>query len=251
MPQGIYKAVSAMITEQRQVDTIARNIANSETPGYRKSMINRSFADVYQEMASNGQSGRPSEPSSYHIFSSGMINETGNPYNVALSNTGTETPFFLVEHNGKEMLTRAGNFQTDNDGRLTTTDGWPVQGQGGDILIPPEAGSVDIDEGGRLYTMVSTDDGVQRNFIDQLRVVTVDDTSKLQAESGQFFSTTDDIRDTKQFNSKQGFIESSNVNPMLEIAEMVASQQRHDSAQRALSEQLKSEARYSDVLGGA
>lgn len=253
MPKGVYAAASAMWVEARALDVAARNLAHGSTSGYRREiMLRGSFAE---ELAKNGRNGPISGDGgsgvltrgSYFSQAEGMREATGAPLDLALSGDA----FYQVQDpQGRMLLTRAANFRTDQQGRLVTPDGWLVQGQGGAITIPAEAERIVVDRAGRI-SIETTQNGVrQETVVDQLRVSTVADPRRLAAVNGQCFDPAgQELRDATAYDVHQGTLEKSNVEPILELAEMISIQRRYDAAQKALREQTASTG-LSDVLRG-
>lgn len=255
MPKGVYIAASAMYVEATALDIAARNLAHTQTTGYRReSFLRTGFANELakqgriEDLSGDGGGGMLAA-GSYFVQAPGSIENTGAPLDLAIEGDG----YFRVQDNqGRTLLTRAGHFLTDSQGRLTTPEGWQVEGQGGQITIPPNAEKIAIDQNGRV-SVFTTNNGVRRDtVIDQLRLVTVDDPRKLQqAANGTYF----DPGTLKQVDARgtiqQGFLEKSNVEPIQELAEMVAIQRRYDAAQKAMREMNNAGSGFSDVLRGA
>lgn len=250
MPSGIYAAASAMVSDTRAVEVVAENLANVNTTGFRRSLpMREDFAQVLQRQSlPPGQEAYGvSTARSHVVHEAGMLHETGAPFDMGLSGPG----FFLVEDDqGRQLLTRAGNFAQDDQGRVVTDLGHPVQGQGGAITIPSDTAQVRIDQDGRI--MARRPDGSEA-FIDQVRVVNVDpaDLSRLQVLNGTTFLVGNvPFSDASSTKIRQGFIEGANVEPVNELVRMIAIQRRYDAAARAMGEQLKSRDQYSDLLRG-
>src|SRR5271170_2083890 len=153
MPKGIYAAASAMVVETRNQEAVAHNLANLQTAGYRnETALRTSFAQL---MAARGTGGDLSteggagvlNAGSYYSFTQGTLETTGAPLDLALTGDG----FYRVRTDqGRELLTRAAHFSTDPQGRLVTPEGWTVEGQGGVITIPPDAGHVMVGKTGTI-----------------------------------------------------------------------------------------------------
>jgi len=253
MPKGIYAAASAMVTETRMLESTARNIAHAQTPGYRREgAIRVGFAEI---LAGEGRDGGIKRDGGagvttrgrYTEFTYGLRDPTGGTYDLALHGEG----FFTVrDAQGKNWLTRNGNFQLDLQGRLITREGHLVQGQGGPIAIPEDVDRVVIEESGLVTTERNAAEGLIRTTIDQLRITTVADLHALPPSNGIYFDPADQtLVDTKAV-LHQGQLERGNVNPVDELVHMVTLQRRYDSAQKALTEQSRTGEGYSDILRG-
>jgi flagellar basal-body rod protein FlgF len=252
MPKGIYAAASAMVAETRLLDATARNIAHAQTPGYRREgHLRTGFAEV---LSNEGRTGGPKgdggvgvlPDGSYFTFTDGMRDPTGNTFDVALHGDG----FFAVQDTqGKTWLTRGGNFNLDQQGRLTTREGQLVLGQGGAITIPEDAQNVVIDESGLVTVENRTPDGVTRTTLDQLRLATVAQ-PRAMTSNGVYFDPAGQTLQDAKVSVHQGHLERGNINPIDELVQMVALQRRYDAAQKSLTEQSRTGDGYSDILRG-
>jgi flagellar basal-body rod protein FlgF len=255
MPKGIYAAASAMVVETRAQEINARNLANQQTAGYREESVRRnSFADVLRQQGRHediaGDGGAGILPAgSYFSFQEGQLEPTAAPYDLALRGEG----FYRVrDDQGRTLLTRAGHFTPDAQGRLVTPQGWPVEGQGGAITIPADARRVIVDAGGRV-TAETIQNGVpQQTVIDQVRVVTVADTRRLVPLNGQYFDPGEQaMADAPNAQIAQGHLEKANFEPLKQMVEMIAVQRRYDASQRALKEQANVGGSLSELLRGS
>ena len=160
MIRALYSAASGMNAQQLNVDTIANNLANANTVGFKQRRTQ--FQDLlYQNMVQPGaaagsqttvptglQLGLGTRPSSNEIiFTQGAFQETDNPLDLVIQGRG----FFQVRMpSGETAYTRSGNFHLDQNGNVVTSDGNPIEPQ---ITIPPQAQSVTIASDGTVsYT---------------------------------------------------------------------------------------------------
>jgi flagellar basal body rod protein FlgG len=249
VPKGVYAAASAMFVESRALDAVARNVANVQTPGYRReTALRTSFAEVMQGRGGPGHDGGVGvlRHGAIHDFGQGRLEPTQSPYDVALEGRG----FLRVrDDQGRILLTRAGHFTADAQGRLVTADGWQLQGQGGPVLIPPEAEQVQIAEDGRVLAVQRTAEGVVQQVVDQLRVVEVDAPQRITALSGQYFDPGDQPqRDAAGTRVRQGWLEQSNTDAVGELVDMIALQRRYEAAGKALRAQVDAGQGFSEIL---
>ena len=257
MPKGVYAAASAMVTETRALESVAKNLAHVQTPGYRKeTALREGFAQVLAGKGRSGNIGRDGgagvvSNGTYHSFSQGSFEQTHSALDVGLSGEG----FYRVrDPQGGLALTRAAHFTTDADGRLVTDDGWAVEGQAGPVLIPPEANRVIVDESGRIYAETRDEKGTPvETFVDQLRVVTVPQPSSMRARNGTYFDPGDQTQTdatNAQYGVRQGWLEKANVDPVQELVAMITIQRRFDAAQKAMRQQDEAGRGFSDLLRG-
>jgi flagellar basal-body rod protein FlgG len=252
MPKGIYAAASAMYTERRSLDAIAQNLANAQSAGYRRAEVLRSsFAQTLATEGRNGDIANDGgagvhEAGIWRDFSQGESRDTQRQLDVALSGDG----FFLVEtEKGEQLLTRSGHMNVDDQNRLVGNHGWPMLGQGGAIQLPQDAIGFEIDEAGRIFAQIQGDNGVQNQFLDQLRIVGVENTEGLQPRNGQYFVADDQVlSDNESTRVLQGRLENANVDPVTELVKMITLQRHYDAAQKALTRQSRVGEGYSEII---
>lgn len=144
MLRGIYTSASGMIAQGRRVDIISNNIANVSTTGFKRSEpAVEGFYQVFAREIMRSPIIRGSElipgggsalAATVEDFSPGPIIESGNPLDVAIEGPG----FFVVRTPLGDRYTRAGNFSINSEGHLVTSDGYPVLGRQGPVLIQGE-----------------------------------------------------------------------------------------------------------------
>ncbi len=245
MPKGVYAAASAMLVETRALEAAARNLAHLQTPGYRQEVaLRRSFDqllraqgrdDSTRDTIQRDRGAGVAEHDRYFVHSDGLRDPTGNPFDLALSGAG----FFLVrDGQGQELLTRAGHFVPDAQGRLTSPEGFQLQGQGGPIAIPPEAERILIARDGTVSAISTVAGQTVQAVIDQVRLVEVAEPSRLAARNGQYFDPAGQaLADAGATVLHQGMLERANVSGVQQLVEMIALQRRHDAAQKSLTTQ--------------
>ena len=219
MYKGIYIALSGAVLKRRNLDIFAQNIANANTTGYKKERI--SFKD-YVVPADNkndlNDDGRVMADLSRSIidFSSGALSQTGNPLDVALHGKG----LFALE-DGK--FTRNGSFMMSSEGYLTTESGLKVLGEGGPVQL----------QGNRIDILPSGDIIVDDVIADRLKIVDFPDKGVLKKLSEGTF-TTEETGESVNAQVSQGFLETSNVNIIQEMVQMLASNREFESYQKMI-----------------
>jgi len=219
MYKGIYIALSGAVLKQKHMDLFAQNIANVNTNGYKKERI--SFRD-YLIPADNAsgvvEDGRTMTQLSEQVtdFSNGPILSTSNPLDLALSGDG----FFALENN---RYTRNGNFKISNDGYLATQGNIKILGDGGPISI--EGNRIEISSSGEVFA-----DDIS---VGNIKVVDFEDRSKLKKmDEGLFYS--EESGQELDANISQGYLESSNVEVIREMVQMVTSMREFESYQKMI-----------------
>ena len=240
-------AASGMKAQQMQVDTIANNIANVNTAGFKKSRL--AFKSLlYQTVrepgatSANGQQdatglqiGSGTEiSSSQKIFAQGNLEQTGGQLDLAIEGEGF---FAVTTGSGERFLTRNGNFRLDATGRVVTPEGYPLEPN---ITLPQDITGFSISRDGTLTTYESENDlGRQSGTIELLRVA---NPSGLKAQGGNYFTETQSsgVPQTVQAGENgageiiQGALERSNVETVNELVGLIVAQRNYEVNSRAI-----------------
>ncbi|MCX8043197.1 MAG: flagellar basal-body rod protein FlgF [Desulfobacterota bacterium] len=239
MQSGIYIAVSGAKLQELRLDITANNLANVNTSGYKADKVVASPFETELGMLINESETLPApltgEPvSPYDIayaqtmkvgtsFSQGNMQVTGNPLNAALEGPG----FFAVDTPNGIRYTRQGNFALDQDGRLITSDGFPVRGKG---LSGLSAGDITIDINGNVM--------IDNQPQGSLEIVEFDDPAKLKKEGHNLFVAPPDAAPrTKagQTTVHQGTLEMSNVTIVTEMVTMIELNRMYQAYQKMIT----------------
>ena len=235
MADGIYTTLGRQAGLLREMDVIAQNVANADTTGYRAEGL------VFAEHVV-GTRGGPSISFAHATgretrFVQGGMERTGGTFDLAIQGEG----YFLVDVGGEAHLTRAGAFVAGADGGLQTLEGHPVLDEGGaPLAVPPGAASVHVAPDGTISA-----DGVP---VARLAVVAPDDPRAMTRRAGTLFAA-DGYAPVEAPAVAQGFLEASNVDPVIEIARMVAVQNAYQMGQGFMDredERLRSMLRLMD-----
>jgi flagellar basal-body rod protein FlgF len=198
MDIGTYVATSSGLLQMKKLEVQNNNLANINTVGFKgqyvvaetqsfdktmASTIDEDSVDDISEQARNDQKRMPNVVGvkTQIDFSQGAIQRTGNPLDAALRNP---KDFFVISTPQGDQYTRAGNFTLSATGELVTMDGYRVQGEGG--AIAAAAPGVEIFANGAVRSGPNAAGGVP-NIVGRLKVVRIEDTSKLQAAGGTRF----------------------------------------------------------------
>jgi len=210
MISGIYNLIDGSITQQLRFETIANNMANSNTNGFKKDII--SFSEALETQSNSGTD-----------FSQGPLRFTGNDLDVALSSEG----FFKIETPNGIRYTRDGAFSVNAEGFLVTGNGDTVLGQNGPISV--EGGEVSIGRDGQVV--------VNNESVDKILVVDFDEPQLLRKEGWSCYSYQGEnsgISTVSDAEIQHKYLESSNVNPMQETIEMIETYRAFESVQKAI-----------------
>ena len=211
MISGIYNLIDGSMTQQLRFETIANNMANSNTNGFKKDVISFYEALGMQQSFSNTD------------FSQGPLRYTGNELDVALSSKG----FFKIETPNGSKYTRDGAFSINAQGVLVTGSGDTVLGQNGPITV----------EGGQVYIGRDGQVVVNNESVDKILVVDFDEPQLLRKEGGSYYSYQGEskgISTASDAEIQHKYLESSNVNPTQETIEMIETYRAFESVEKAV-----------------
>ena len=235
--RSLWTATTGMSAQNLNLDVIANNLANVSTTGFKRSRAD--FQDLlYQIMKVPGsptsddtksptgiQVGLGVKPGAVtKIFTQGDLIQTDNELDVAIEGAG----FFQVDlPNGNTAYTRAGNFKLDGDGRMVTSDGYPLQPE---IVIPEDANEITISETGVVSAILAED--TEATELGNIDLATFVNEAGLVAIGRNLFRETDSsgVANVGTPGSDgyglllQGFYENSNVNLVQEMAYMITTQ---------------------------
>ncbi|MGE0409184.1 MAG: flagellar basal-body rod protein FlgG [Amphiplicatus sp.] len=241
-------AATGMLAQQRNVEVISNNIANLNTVGYKRQRAE--FQDLlYQTLERAGaissatgtvtpngvQIGAGVKTGSvYRIAEQGNVTATGNDYDLAISGRGL---FRVLLPDGTEAYTRAGNFAASADGRIVTEDGYEVLPG---VTVPEEAVDISISKDGIVEARVAGEQNLRE--LGRLELVTFFNESGLEAIGGNLLLETAASGEPVIGNPGdpgfgailQGFIETSNVDPVQEITALIAAQRAYEMNARVI-----------------
>jgi flagellar basal-body rod protein FlgG len=241
--KALFSAATGMAAQHIQIDSIANNLANVSTNGFKKTRV--AFEDlVYENIRTGEASAESQRPGQLEIgsgsrviatqrdFSPGAISQTNAPLDVAIQGAG----FFVVENpDGIERYTRVGSFNVNQDSELVTQQGLTVSPG---VSIPLDASEVIIAEDGTVQVRYTdTTDAVTVGTID---VVDFTNPNGLKALGGNLFAATSEsgepiaLETSDGLSLKQGFIEGSNVDIAEELINMIMAQRAFEVTSKAV-----------------
>jgi flagellar basal-body rod protein FlgF len=145
MDKGTYSAASSGLVQLRKLDVVTHNLANVNTPGFKRQLLvsekqsfDQTLAKLVEPNDPYARGDHERTPGIGHLrttidFTPGSVKNTGNPLDLALRHPND---FFVVNTPDGVQYTRAGNFTLNAEGNLVTADGMEVQGDGGPITAP-------------------------------------------------------------------------------------------------------------------
>lgn len=231
MIKGIYTSASGMIPRVRKQEMLANNIANANSPGFKRDgLFTKELSRAKQKLAPTKSDWEtPMVDDVYTDFSSGAFDKTGNPLDLAIDGDGF---FQLRLDDGSTVLTRAGSFEVDQNGFLSFPGGALVLGEGGPINVG--SGKVSISGTGEIES-----DGVS---VGRIVPVTVDDLTQLQKIGSSSFAVPagTELKEVPHATIQQGFLETSNVDIVQEMIDMIISFREYEADAKALQTQDQS-----------
>lgn len=253
MHRGIYEASSGMLVQETHLDVITNNLANVDTPGYKRRISATSdfsaLMDRIEKVSEDGETKLTSVlPADMPfkgrqvigslalaaVFSEnvmdtfpGVLKTTESPLDIAIDGQG----FFAVsDANGNTFYTREGNFVLDNNGNIVTPNGMMLQGEGGAINVGSNATSVEINRKGQVIVNGNEIAGriVAYNF---------NRPTYLRHVGKNLLTPTEQSGEAEQVENLKvwsGSLEMSNVEVVTEMVRMIEAQRIYEGASKAL-----------------
>ncbi len=220
MIKGLFNASISMQDKIHNIQVIANNLANINTNGYKREIP---FSE-YMKRSGNENIKQITD------FSEGEFLETGNTFDLAISGKA----FFSVRTNRGIELTKNGQFKVDGEGFLVTKDGDRVLGERGEINLDEAL----IDSKGKIQITTEGKIKYDDQVIDTIRMVNVEDPKVLlRSENEKYFDPNENyIRaESSEYQIHQGFVETSNTNPILEMQAMIQLQKDYEASQKMIA----------------
>lgn len=246
--RSLYTASTGMLAQQLQIDNTSNNIANVNTIGFKSSRAE--FADLmYQtlEYAGTGTSQITKSPTGIEvglgvrptaitkIFTEGNLKQTGNNLDVAITGKG----FFRIElPDGTQSYSRNGAFKLDENGTIVNSDGYRLVPE---IVVPDDATDISIGTDG--IVSVIQPGQTQATQIGQITTINFINPAGLHSLGDTLFLETEasgvPIEDTPGLNGlgilRQGFVELSNVQLVVELTELITGQRAYEADSKAIT----------------
>lgn len=243
MNEALYIAATGMHTQQKSVDTIANNLANVHTPGFKKGKV--SFEDlVYRELNGAARAGNAERllqagsgvavQSLLKDFTAGELKKTDAPLDLAIRGDGF---IEVLLGDGSSAYARGGTLSVDKDGLLATADGLVLKPG---IHVGQDAREISIAADGRV--LVRSRDQAQAVEAGRIELVRFADNSGLQAAGGNLYRSTE--RSGEAIFARtgedgagalaQGYLEGSNVRLIDEMVDLMAAQRAYESSVKVI-----------------
>jgi flagellar basal-body rod protein FlgF len=240
MQNSLSVSLSAQISLQRRLETIAANIANANTPGYRVDGV--SFST---EIAKAGEAkvAFVGEGDGFISRRAGPMIQTGNPLDVAVQGDG----WFAVKTNGQNVYTRDGRMTMNDTGALVSITGQPVLDvSGSPIQLDPSAGPPEITRDGMISQAGRQYGAVGLFSLDPNAKLTRAGTSGFTSDKAAL-----PILDFSANGVEQGFVEGANVDPVTEMTRLITVTRNFDAVSNGVTQTETSLTDAIKTLGGA
>ncbi|HEY8463939.1 MAG TPA: flagellar basal-body rod protein FlgG [Bacillota bacterium] len=247
MIRALWTAGTGMVAQQINIDTIANNLANVNTTGFKK--VRPEFQDLlYQNMRSAGSSTSQGVQSptgiqiglgtrlaaTTKIFTQGDFLQTDNPLDLVIEGDG----FFQVEMpDGSAAFTRNGAFKVDSEGRVVTSEGYVIQPE---ITIPEGATDINVGSDGTVSAVLSGESDATE--LGQIEIAIFRNPAGLvnigkglyrtSGASGEATSVTPGTEGSGTIVNQ--FLEMSNVKVVEEMINMIVAQRAYDINSKAI-----------------
>ncbi|MDD4887695.1 MAG: flagellar basal-body rod protein FlgG [Thiomonas sp.] len=247
MIRSLYVAKTGLEAEQTRMDVIANNLANVNTSGFKSSRA--VFQDLlYQNLTQPGaQSSQSTQyPSGLQLgtgvrpvaterlMTQGNLTQTGNSLDVAINGQGF---FQVLKPDGTIAYTRDGTFQLNNQGQVVTASGYLVQPT---ITVPASAQTLTIGNDGTVSVTLPGQAAPQQvgalqlaSFVNPTGLQSIGDNLYLQTGSSGAPNTGQPTLNGLG-SVQQGYLESSNVNVVAELVDMISTQRAYEVNSKAV-----------------
>ncbi len=264
MLRGLYTGASGMIAQMDRINVLSNNLANVNTPSYKRdTTIMKSFPEMlirrinddgvrvippgsYDLMPVVGKLGTGVEVNEvYTRFTQGAFKQTDNAFDLALEGEG----FIAVQTPEGERCTRNGSFLIDRDGYLVTKDGYRVLGENGPIQI--KKNNFIVDEDGTVFEndeytgdpsrLVSMEENEWNRTVrlDRIKIVSFPKIRYIKKMGESLYRATRYsepafIMQQNRPKVRQGFLEASNVNPVIEMVNLIEVHRTYEANQKMI-----------------
>jgi flagellar basal-body rod protein FlgF len=227
MNSGYYAACTGLVSRTEALDTIANNLANVSTTGFRGR--HNVFSSVLASTGNSPLSMLNQDANDYGVLSGtrldntqGALERTGNDMDFAIEGPG----YLSVQTSAGTAYTRGGNFHVSPQGQLVTAAGDAVLGDNGPIAVVGTPLSISSDG------TISVNGAVAGH----LKVVEFGPAVELKSAGETYYTAPagSAVAATKS-NVRQGMLESSNVNPVTSVVEMISAQREVETMRRVLT----------------
>jgi flagellar basal-body rod protein FlgF len=239
-------ALTAMHQDMARLDRVALNLANVATPGYKREVIAaRPFVDALDDAAAARATDASPDAGQMLVRLDrrpGTLKKTGEPFDVALTGEG----YFEVATAAGPAYTRQGNFKTDAQGRLVTTQGDPVMGKNGEIYLTTLTPLIDaLGTITEPYASTGASAAAPGTPVAQLKIVQLDAAQTAPLGNGLVAANAGAaVLADADIHLRQGALENANVETLQEMVQLMQTLRHFESMQKIAQG-------YDDMVGTA
>jgi flagellar basal-body rod protein FlgF len=227
MLRGIYSVAGAMEAATQSQEMAAENLTHLATPGYRRqgTFFELNTDQISDPAPASRNIASVSSPRAYSNLEGGPLQQTGNPFDLALSGNA----FFVLDGPNGPLYTRNGGFERNAAGDLQTRgSGYRLRGSGGPISVPADATEINVNADGVIFAK-----GAE---IGRLRLASFDRPEEMRRVGTTMFAADDPKTPPPgEVRVEQGYREGSNVQPVKEMVAMVLGMRYYQAAEKAMS----------------
>ena len=225
MENASYTALTRQSGLMQEMRALANNIANASTTGFRAEGI--MFSEYVKSLGPDASSlSMATAAVRDTVMAQGGLAQTGGSFDLAIEGDG----FFLIETPNGQRLTRAGAFRPNQNGDLVTPDGYQVLDAGGaPVFIPQGVGRIGISPDGTVSAAGQP--------IGQIGLVIPIAPNQMTREGSVMFDAQGGFEPALDGRMMQGFLEDSNVNPILQVSRMIEVQRAYELGQSFLDKE--------------
>ena len=239
MDRMIFLSMSGAKAAMQRQDTLANNLANVSTPGFRAEL--QAFRAVPVEGSGASTRVYTLETTTGYDASPGVVAATGRNLDVAVKGNSWLT---LQALDGTEAYTRGGSLEVSNDGTLTTRGGLPVLGDGGPLQVPPNS-AVSIGADGTVSAKGT--DG-KSSAVGKLKLVTPE-TPLQRGEDGLFRAAEGSLSADDTARVQDGALEGSNVSAVESMVAMITAARQFEAQMKLIQTAEADEKAAAQLLG--
>ena len=248
--KGVYTAVSGAMAQSQRLDTIANNIANSNTTGFKRDQqIFNEYLSSYEKAPDvievprvpasvesfydmqGGDRAYVNSAGTYTSHAQGPLKATSSTLDFAIEGAG----FFEVATPGGIRLTRNGSFKVDANGELVTKEGFPVLKEG--LGQPAEGRHIKV-TGSNITVSYNGDVYDSQNLVGRMSTLDLNDKDALEKVGNSLYqlkaNSTEALKAARDAKIQQGFLEGSNVNIVEEMTDMIQATRIFETNQQAI-----------------
>ncbi|OGV34234.1 MAG: hypothetical protein A2020_04420 [Lentisphaerae bacterium GWF2_45_14] len=239
MSDTLYTATSGMILDMKRQEVIARNLAAVNIPGFKREyVLSQEFKNALSTELQDDLNG--TTPGEVRVdFTQGNLRNTSRPLDFAIEGDGF---FEMTTNDNRTLYTRNGAFFVSSDGKLVTSEGYPVSGESGEIQFSTDdnLATLQVTGDGLLRVRQGADANYMMKEIGKIKISDVGDKNKLVRLSANYFSVADGNmgqikpQEPEKFKLMNNFLESANSEPVHDMVAMIECQRQFETGQKLL-----------------